>query len=294
MIKLLLEFDNKKYIYNYYKNEHKYDNNSNYSVTIYDIFKETIDNKYSDNFTNNIKNYYFIIDEKIIKPDINIDSILCNNAGDNTIITIQCYLQIKGGGIEDLATIVPELVDLVIGFVESIPAFVTIGNLIMMIINFIIWYFKFLIWFAQFTFWIFVDLLNPVNFFNDFFNSVILIIYTLVNTVFTVSMELVSVSVNTIGGWMQGFWGWDQSSLTQFDKESNYFKKRNLNNGKKCYLTNTDTVPFSVILGTILCPPMGVFMDMGLSGWLNILICVLLTFLYYIPGLTYALLIIYS
>ena len=36
---------------------------------------------------------------------------------------------------------------------------------------------------------------------------------------------------------------------------------------------------------------MGVFMDMGLSGWLNILICVLLTLLYYIPGLTYALLI---
>ena len=294
MIKLLLEFDNKKYIYNYYKNEHKYDTNSNYSVTVYDIFKETIDNKYSDNFTNNIKNYYFIIDKKIIKSDINIDSILCNNSGDNAIITIQCYLQIKGGGIEDLLSIVPELIDLVIGFVESIPAFITIGNLIMMIIDFIIWYFKFLIWFVQFTFWIFVDLLNPVNFFNDFFNSLILIIYTIVNTVFTVSMELVSVSVNTIGGWMQGFWGWDQSSLTQFDKESNYFKNRNLNNGKKCYLTNTDTVPFSVILGTILCPPMGVFMDMGLSGWLNILICVLLTFLYYIPGLTYALLIIYS
>ena len=264
MIKLLLEFDNKKYIYNYYKNEHKYDTNSNYSVTVYDIFKETIDNKYSDNFTNNIKNYYFIIDKKIIKSDINIDSILCNNSGDNAIITIQCYLQIKGGGIEDLLSIVPELIDLVIGFVESIPAFITIGNLIMMIIDFIIWYFKFLIWFVQFTFWIVVDLLNPVNFFNDFFNSLILIIYTIVNTVFTVSMELVSVSVNTIGGWMQGFWGWDQSSLTQFDKESNYFKNRNLNNGKKCYLTNTDTVPFSVISRYYIMPTYGCFYGYGI------------------------------
>jgi len=35
-------------------------------------------------------------------------------------------------------------------------------------------------------------------------------------------------------------------------------------------------------------------MDMGLTGWLNILICILLTLLFYIPGLVYALLIIYS
>ena len=93
---------------------------------------------------------------------------------------------------------------------------------------------------------------------------------------------------------MQGFWGWDQSSLTSNDMNSNYFKNINRTSGKKCYLTNSNTVPFSVILGTILCPPIGVFMDMGLTGWLNILICILLTLLFYIPGLVYALLIVYS
>jgi len=39
---------------------------------------------------------------------------------------------------------------------------------------------------------------------------------------------------------------------------------------------------------------MGVFMDMGTSGWLNIIICALLTLCFYLPGLCYALLIIYS
>ena len=73
-----------------------------------------------------------------------------------------------------------------------------------------------------------------------------------------------------------------------------YFRKINRSKGKKCYLTNTNTVPFSVILGTILCPPIGVFMDMGITGWLNILICILLTLLFYIPGLVYALLVIYA
>ena len=107
-------------------------------------------------------------------------------------------------------------------------------------------------------------------------------------------MELFKLSVVSVGGWTQGFWGWDQSSLTQADKDSNYFKKINKNNNKKCYLTNTNTIPFSIILGTVLCPPVGVFMDMGLTGWFNILICILLTLLFYVPGLIYALLIIYS
>ena len=107
-------------------------------------------------------------------------------------------------------------------------------------------------------------------------------------------MGLLALSINTIGGWMQGFWGWDQSSLTANDMNSNYFKNINRTSGKKCYLTSSNTVPFSIILGTILCPPIGVFMDLGLTGWMNILICALLTLLFYIPGLIYALLIIYS
>ena len=151
-----------------------------------------------------------------------------------------------------------------------------------------------LVWFIKFLLWVFTDLLNPLTFFTDFFNSLIALVIIICRLPFDTILGLLALSVNTIGGWMQGFWGWDQSNLNEADRRSNYFKKINRSKGKKCYLTNTNTVPFSVILGTILCPPIGVFMDMGITGWLNILICILLTLLFYIPGLVYALLVIYA
>ena len=112
--------------------------------------------------------------------------------------------------------------------------------------------------------------------------------------IFNVFLGLMAFVINGVGGWMQGFWGWDQSSLTKKDINSNYFKGIDRKKGKKCYLTNNNTVPFSILLGTILCPPIGVFMNLGITGWFNILICGLLTLLYYIPGLFYALLVIYA
>ena len=42
----------------------------------------------------------------------------------------------------------------------------------------------------------------------------------------------------------------------------------------------------------ILCPPAGVFMAYGFSGWLQIIICCLASLFYYFPGLVYALIVI--
>jgi uncharacterized membrane protein YqaE (UPF0057 family) len=56
---------------------------------------------------------------------------------------------------------------------------------------------------------------------------------------------------------------------------------------------NPKGTPMAVILCTILLPPLGLFMELGLKGWINILLCGLLTFFYYFPGLIYALIIIY-
>ena len=42
----------------------------------------------------------------------------------------------------------------------------------------------------------------------------------------------------------------------------------------------------------ILCPPAGVFMAYGFSGWLQILICCLGSLMYYFPGLVYALILV--
>ena len=179
-------------------------------------------------------------------------------------------------------------------FQPIVDPIIAIGKVIIMVIQFIFWFIKFVIWFVQFLIWLFTDLLNPINFTNEFFKSIMMIIIAIFSTVFNTIVAFFAITVNTIGGWMQGFWGWDQSGLTKSDKESNYFKGINRNKGTKYYLTNSNTVPFSVILGTILCPPMGVFMEMGTSGWINIIICALLTLAFYVPGLFYALLIIYS
>ena len=42
----------------------------------------------------------------------------------------------------------------------------------------------------------------------------------------------------------------------------------------------------------ILCPPAGVFMAYGFSGWLQILICCIGSLIYYFPGLVYALILV--
>ena len=42
------------------------------------------------------------------------------------------------------------------------------------------------------------------------------------------------------------------------------------------------------MMATIICPPLGVFMAFGLKGIIKIVVCCLLSLLYYIPGLVYA------
>jgi uncharacterized membrane protein YqaE (UPF0057 family) len=52
-------------------------------------------------------------------------------------------------------------------------------------------------------------------------------------------------------------------------------------------------LPISIIITTIFLPPLGLFMELGFKGWLNIAICALLTLFFYFPGLIYALIILY-
>jgi len=178
--------------------------------------------------------------------------------------------------------------------IDAFASIVKLGEFFGTLAKGIIWFFKFIAWLLKFVWWFIVDFLNPVTLSKDFFNSMMILIIAICRLPYDILRALFIVVINTIGGFMQGFWGWDISNLTKNDKESIYFKKFDRTKGQKCYMTNTRTVPFSIILGTILCPPMGVFMDMGTTGWINIIICSLLTLLFYLPGLCYALLIIYS
>lgn len=207
----------------------------------------------------------------------------------DNIDNIECHRKIRGGDVLD--TILDAIFSVFDIIFKPIGA---IGKVFIFLLKLVFWIIKFVVWFVRFAIWMLTDLLNPVTLINDFFNSLILIVISLANVVLVVIKSIVALTMNTIGGMMQGLWGWDMSSLTKNDKNSKYFNSFDRTKGKKTYLTISNTVPFSIILGTVLCPPMGVFMDLGLSGWMNIIICALLTLLFYIPGLCYALLIIYS
>lgn len=92
---------------------------------------------------------------------------------------------------------------------------------------------------------------------------------------------------------IRGTMGWDNvpNENTENDGESDYFNNDCAD--KKCYKSPDGIVPFSVVIATILCPPVGVFMEYGLLGWFNVFVCAILTLMFYFPGLIYALIILY-
>ena len=289
--KISLIFDNKK-IDQIDQIDH-IDHNEN--INIKDLIKlleikKNNDFQKHDDFQNNLFNindYYFTINGNLVSSYENINNIIYNT---DKSINIECHRKLKGGG--GIIDIIMKVVEIV--FFPILLPIKYVGEVFNFLIKLIMWLLKFLLWLIRFILWAVTDLLNPLNFLNDFFQTLMLIVVSICRLPFDIIGALFKIAINSIGGWMQGFWGWDMSGLTKNDKNSKYFKSFDRTKGQKTYITNANTVPFSIILGTILCPPMGVFMDMGTSGWLNIIICCLLTLLFYIPGLCYALLIIYS
>ena len=235
----------------------------------------------NDKYLSIFKNYFILYNNKLISNEIALETLFHDtnniNSTNSTNNIIELIEKQKGGG-----------------FFDIFQSIIDIGKFFMKLGDFVVWFGKFIIWWITFVWWFFTDFLNPVNFVTDFFKSLMLIVITVCKIPFELIMASFKICINIIGGWMQGFWGWDMSSLTKADKNSPYFQSFDRTVGQKIYYTQQNTVPFSIILGTILCPPMGVFMDLGTTGWLNIIICCLLTLLFYLPGLCYALLIIYS
>ena len=272
----------------------KYDNKCKILEITENILKKSVSHNFLHvfNIPNNYhnKNLFFISENNLIHPDtILIDLLNNKNSRIQNDIEIECFVRQYGGGILD------DILDVIFAVFDPIvKPIIGIGNVFIFLFQLLIWLGKFIYWFIFFIIWIFTDLLNPITLVTDFWNSIILIVYTIFSVIMQILMALAAFFVNSIGGVMQGFFGWDQSNLTYNDKNSKYFQEMDRIKGKKCYLTNDNKVPFSILLGTILCPPLGVFMDLGATGWFNIVICALLTILFYFPGLIYALMIIYS
>ena len=154
---------------------------------------------------------------------------------------------------------------------------------------------KFTIWLIRFTIWFFMEVANPFKFINDFIGTTKMLTFTIIHSIFQFFIILIKKFVNYFGFTVyNGFWGWDKAIVDEWDyKYSEYHNCKDACRGQKCYKTNNDKIPFSIIMGTVICPPIGVFMEYGITGWLNILICILLTMFFYFPGLIYALVVLY-
>jgi uncharacterized membrane protein YqaE (UPF0057 family) len=238
---------------------------SNYNFTLYDLVKKEFPE---------YNKFFIICESRIIPLHTKLNDLFLSNSLSSRYDIIERQ---NGGGLIDMFTTI-----------------IKIGELFILIGEFIIWVFKFIPWLIRFVVWLITDLLNPIKLAMEFQKSLYVFVVSILKIPIDLIVGFFSLMINNLGDWMQGFWGWDQSNLNINDKNSKYFKAINKKKGKKCYITDGNTIPFSIILGTLICPPLGVFMDMGTSGWLNIIICCLLTLMFYIPGLVYALLIIYS
>ena len=195
--------------------------------------------------------------------------------------------------------IIPLLGGNVLG--DIVDAMKQIGEFFSFIPKVIFFMLRLAIWLIQLFIWFLVDFCNPVNLSTDLIGGIAKITRLLFAAGSDAIFGLIKVGFNyTLEPIFSGFWGWDNVLTLDEKKKLVNEQMANTKNAKcddkgvKAYTVPDGHVPFTVILGTVLLPPMGLFMEFGLTSWLNIIICAILTMVYYIPGLIYALVLIYS
>ena len=243
------------------------------------------------------------------KPIINNNNILDDyKLSPGSIIQVNIK---QKGGIFGGGGIAGKVVDIVADKIVGpiVKPVKSIANVLKMLLKFFIALGKIGIWIIQFALWLIMDFLNPYNLLTDLIGGVQRITRLIFVVIMDVLFGIIKFVFNKIFGsvFEGGLMGWDNATYQKDNRKSgknsnkDKFKdtKNDLvnmkchGNGQKCYRTPDGQVPFSVIISTILLPPMGVFMEFGITAWINIIICGMLTLLFYFPGLIYALILIY-
>ena len=197
--------------------------------------------------------------KKEIKKNIKEEFIL---SGKNPLSAIKDGIVDLGKGIVDIAKAISGM-------------FKYLGTLVRLIV-----------WFIQLLIFIFTDLLRPDKLVKDMIFGGMSIAKSIINVIIRLIKTFGRYMINNLlGSFMNKIFGWD----------FNHKSIDNLNDkNKKCYKTDEGKIPNSVLISTIILPPLGVFMRFGLVNWVNILITCSLTLLFYFPGLIYALVLIYT
>lgn len=146
--------------------------------------------------------------------------------------------------------------------------------------------------FVDFLKWVVTDFLNPFYILQDLSKGVLVVIRLIILGVLDMLSGALKFIVNLIfEPIVSGFWGYTPKK-NEFDPNDKS-QAAKCAAGKRCFKQPQSKVAFPVIISTIILPPMGLFMELGLKGWMNLIICSLLTLFYYFPGLIYALIILY-
>ena len=253
-----------------------------------------------------IKSFYLKFDNVILKK-----GYLCKeNFSHNNIIVL--HLRVKGGiGLDDADPLKP-IKDAISEMEKPLNAMAEFAKGFLKIL---VKAAMLLVWFFQFSLWFALDFLNPITLSKDLVGGVNRITRLVVIGFFDIIFGILKYGVNNIIGpvFSGNLMGWDQDTYKKKDSfkntKNNKRDKNKFNNtqeeeeslknkncqgtGKKCYTTPSGQLPFSIIIATVLCPPIGILMQFGLSYWINIILCGLLTLVFYFPGLIYALILLY-
>lgn len=227
---------------------------------------------------NNVDMFFLIINGKIIyDTKLSWNSPIWNNDKNLNYNIIKIHYPLLGGRISDI-----------------IKSIIDIGKFFLLILQAIFWFIKLTFyWLPRFAVWL-LSIINPYSLLVDSFGTLLLLVKSIILSPLEFIFALIRGGVNNFFSFIFGiFWGWDNTPNSSNDYKSKYFRSGRVD--KKCYATaNNGKIPFSIIMGTILCPPAGVFMEYGLTGWFQIIVCIALTCFFYVPGLLYALLLIYN
>lgn len=264
----------------------------------------------------------FILDKWGLHPDdyyLNITNKDKETRNDFTVIDVQPL--IRGGSVKSMfASFFRGIINGFMAiFKPIVKPLIGIANAFLMLVKAIAYFIMLITWFLKFLAWIFTEVLPSIP--TDIFGLVRFFAAMLIDAVVGTFMYYFRKIFNSAGSTVIGaaLSGWDnnpdeddtphrKSEKPQTASEFKDAKQTGTNSdtdintgtenqpsceGRKCYRTEAGTVPWTVILATVLFPPAGVFMELGLTGFIQILVCLLLTFMFYFPGLIYALILLY-
>ena len=135
--------------------------------------------------------------------------------------------------------------------------------------------------------WVVEMIANAPNFFNPVFimNEIIMGVFIGIETMVKGVIDIFTFpkfgSTNKCKNAGEGLFGFRRKR----DENGRVLTADNNVRGKNCIKPST----LKIII-TMLCPPLGLFLHLGINSWFHILVCAFLTVkLYYFPGFLYAL-----